>query len=252
MISKDLKKLNRRELVDVIYQLKKNEEQMQEKIASLEAELQDRRIHISSAGSIADAAMDITSLFSHAQATADLYLNEISSLKEDAQRECDKVTVFTYKLVINKTDSHGHELEGAGFTLYKKNLSGEYIALGAELAGDGMTTFTWVGLDDGDYKLVETTVPEGYNKMSDVLFSVSAEHSEIAGEPSLTLLNGGLMGEGNVATGSIEKDIVNNTGTILPETGAEGTFMMIFGGSLLVILAAVFMITRKKMSVYED
>ena len=88
MISKELKKLNRRELVDVIYQLKKNEEQMQEKIASLEAELQDRRIHLSAAGSIAEAATDITGIFSVAQSTADLYLSEIASMKEDTQREC--------------------------------------------------------------------------------------------------------------------------------------------------------------------
>lgn len=91
MISKELKKLNRRELVDVIYQLKKNEEQMQEQIASLEAELQDRRIHLSVAGSIAEAAMDITGIFSVAQSTADLYLHEIASMKEDAQRKCEKM-----------------------------------------------------------------------------------------------------------------------------------------------------------------
>ena len=60
------------------------------------------------------------------------------------------------------------------------------------------------------------------------------------------------MGTGVVDTGIIEKNIINNTGTILPETGAEGTFLLITGGTVLVILAAVFMITRKKMSIYED
>lgn len=91
MISKELKKLNRRELVDVIYQLKKNEEQMQVQIAALETELQDRRIHLSVAGSIAEAATDITGIFSAAQATADLYLREITSMKEDTERECEKM-----------------------------------------------------------------------------------------------------------------------------------------------------------------
>ena len=166
--------------------------------------------------------------------------------------EKDVVKVFTYKLVINKTDSHGHELEGAGFTLSKKNVDGTYTVVGAEKKGDGMTTFTWEGLDDGDYKLEETTVPEGYNKMSDVVFSISAVHNETAGDPTLVSLDGGLMGTGVVDTGAITKDIVNNTGTILPETGAMGTMWLIFGGAMLVILAGVFMITRKKMSVYED
>ena len=166
--------------------------------------------------------------------------------------EKDVVKVFTYKLVINKTDSHGHELEGAGFTLSKKNVDGTYTVVGAEKKGDGMTTFTWEGLDDGDYKLEETTVPEGYNKMSDVVFSISAVHNETAGDPTLVSLDGGLMGTGVVDTGAITKDIVNNTGTILPETGAMGTMWLIFGGAMLVILAGVFMITRKKMSIYED
>ncbi len=91
MIGKELKKLNRRELLDVIYQLKKNEEQMQEQLAALEAALQDRRIHLSVAGSLAEAATDITGIFSAAQSTADLYLREIASMKEDAQRECEKM-----------------------------------------------------------------------------------------------------------------------------------------------------------------
>jgi cell division septum initiation protein DivIVA len=91
MINKELKKLNRRELVDVIYQLKKNEEQLQERIAALEAELEERRIHLSKAGSIADAAAELTDVFAVAQSTADLYLREIASMKEDAQKECDKM-----------------------------------------------------------------------------------------------------------------------------------------------------------------
>lgn len=91
MISKELKKLNRRELVDVIYQLKKNEEQLQEQIAALEAELQDRRIHLSAAGSISEAATEITGIFSVAQSTADLYLREIAAMKEDTEKKCEKM-----------------------------------------------------------------------------------------------------------------------------------------------------------------
>ena len=168
------------------------------------------------------------------------------------ETETDKVSVYTYQIIVNKTDSHGHELKGAGFKLYKKNLAGAYVLIGTELKGADMVTFTWSGLDDGDYKLEESTVPEGYNKMSDILFSISAVHSESADEPALISLDGGVMGTGVVDTGAITKDIVNNTGVVLPETGAEGTFMLITGGTVLVVVAAVFMITRKKMSIYED
>ena len=166
--------------------------------------------------------------------------------------EDDTVTVFTYQLVINKTDPHGHALEGAGFTLYKKNLAGEYVAIGEELKGDDMTTFTWKGLDDGDYKLEETIVPEGYNKMNDIAFSIFVIHEEVEGKFKVITLDAGLMGNGDTTTGTITKDIVNNTGTVLPETGAKGTIMLIGTSTLLVMVAGVFMITRKKMSIYED
>ena len=166
--------------------------------------------------------------------------------------EKDKVIVFTYKLVVNKTDSHDNPLKGAGFTLSKKNLDGTYTVIGEELKGDAMTTFTWTGLDDGDYKLEETTVPEGYNKMADIVFSISATHEETSDDPKLKSLDGGLMGTGDVSTGTITKAIVNNTGTVLPETGAEGTFLLITASTMFVMVAVVFMVTRKKMSIYED
>ena len=88
MISKELKRLSRRELIDIIYQLKKNELEQQERITTLEELLQEKRIRVSVAGSIAEAAADITQIFATAQRTADLYLHEISSMKEDAEKEC--------------------------------------------------------------------------------------------------------------------------------------------------------------------
>ena len=91
MIGKELKRLSRRELVDIIYQLKKNEQENREKIEALEEALQDKRIRISFAGSIAEAATDITRIFSTAQETADLYLNEIASMKEETEKECAKI-----------------------------------------------------------------------------------------------------------------------------------------------------------------
>ena len=92
MISKELKKLNRRELVDVIYQLKKNEEQMQEQIASLEAELQDRRIHLSVAGSIAEAYYGIPK---------DIENKAISYLTKDLQTIC-----FAFKSIKKERINH--------------------------------------------------------------------------------------------------------------------------------------------------
>ena len=173
--------------------------------------------------------------------------------------ENDKVIVFTYQLTINKTDKDGNALKGAGFTLYKwyetapatedQPAAGEWRPVGDELVGDDMTTFNWVGLDDGKYKLEESTVPAGYNKMADIEFTITAEHDEEADDPALTSVTSTM---GTVNDGIITDTVINNTGTVLPETGAKGTMMLITTSTILVVIAAVFMITRKKMSIYED
>ena len=91
MFQKELKKLSRRELVDIIYQLKKNEQQLQEEIDTLRKELVDKRIRLSVAGSIAEAAVTITDVFSSAQKTADLYLDEIACMKKDTEEACARM-----------------------------------------------------------------------------------------------------------------------------------------------------------------
>lgn len=89
IFNKEFKNLSRRELVDIIYQMKKNEEQMQEEISALQEALEDKRIRLSKAGSIAEAAADITQVFAAAQKTADLYLQEIACMKAETEQICE-------------------------------------------------------------------------------------------------------------------------------------------------------------------
>ena len=100
MVGNELKKLSRRELVDIIYQMKKNEQQLQEEIEDLKKSLDEKRIRLSVAGSIAEAAEDITRIFSAAQLTADLYLNEISCMKAETEKECEKMIEEAKKKVL--------------------------------------------------------------------------------------------------------------------------------------------------------
>ena len=98
-MQKDLKKLNRRELVDIIYQMKKNEQELQAEIVTLQKALAEKRIRLSQAGSIAEAAVSLTDLFSSAQDAADLYLNEIDCIKQKTEKECAEKLEMTNEKV---------------------------------------------------------------------------------------------------------------------------------------------------------
>lgn len=188
---------------------------------------------------------------------------------ENGKTPEDTVIVFTYKTVVNKVtenpdydknkdsnndgiDDDDHEkyipLKGAGFMLYKKDLSGGYVAVGSELKGENMTTFEWKGLDDGDYKLVETTTPAGYNTIAEIEFTIRADHQIKSDHPELTSLTGGDIFTGTVENGTLEADVINNTGSTLPSTGGMGTTIFYVLGGILVVGAVVLLVARKRMN----
>lgn len=45
----------------------------------------------------------------------------------------------------------------------------------------GGTSFSFTGLAAGDYKLVESTTPDGYNTMEDLEFSIAADSAKDSG-----------------------------------------------------------------------
>lgn len=182
------------------------------------------------------------------------YISETLTPNEDEEfgkTPEDKVIVFTYQVDVTKlekVDGVDTDLNGAGFTLYKEVGEDNWIPVGEEIVNEEGNTFNWAGIDDGNYKLVETTVPEGYAEMDDLLFTVTATHDEESDEPTLTDLGGGDKFSGAVDTGILTGNIYNNRkGAILPETGGIGTKIFYGAGSVLVAGAAILLITKKRM-----
>ncbi|MGN0518614.1 MAG: isopeptide-forming domain-containing fimbrial protein [Acutalibacteraceae bacterium] len=173
--------------------------------------------------------------------------DEAETASENGKTPDDTVIVFTYKVVVNKVDQNNSPLKGAGFTLYKKDASGNYNAIGTEKKGTDMTTFEWVGIDDGDYKLVETTTPQGYNTIADIEFTVTASHDILSDDPKLTSLTGDTF-TGAVDTGILSANVVNKAGATLPETGGMGTTILYVLGGILVLVAAVLLVSKRRMS----
>lgn len=91
MTDKEFKKLNRSELIEIIYQLQKNEQSYIDEIKLLRSQLETKNFKISNAGSIAEAALSLSGIFEEAQKTADIYLDEIRTVNEEGKKEAQKL-----------------------------------------------------------------------------------------------------------------------------------------------------------------
>lgn len=171
----------------------------------------------------------------------------------------DNVIVFTYQVVVNKYANEvkeGNERTGAAFKLEK--LVGETWTLVKDIPADETTTtFTFKGLDDGKYRLTETVTPSGFNTIDPIEFTVTADHKVTwegeARTTILTSLNGEPTVAGmieftpNVESGTLTTNVVNKSGSTLPETGGMGTTLFYVLGGVLVLAAVVLLVTKKRM-----
>lgn len=83
MTDKDLKRLRRDELLEMLIAQSKRMEQMQEELDAARAALNDRAILLEEAGSIAEASLRINGVFEAAQAAAQQYLENIRRMSGD-------------------------------------------------------------------------------------------------------------------------------------------------------------------------
>ena len=175
-----------------------------------------------------------------------------------------KTTTYTWDVDVfkytNKTTEEGESaktqevaLAGAKFTLSKSADGSNPIALVSkgnnvyrvaktgetgtvtEITTDTTGTFTIQGLDADTYYLTETAAPAGYNKLADAVTIVIGE-------------NGVVNGTTEAPQGVDEVKVLNQSGTELPSTGGMGTTIFYVLGSILVVGAAVLLVTRKRMS----
>lgn len=91
MTDKEFKRLNRAQLIDIIYQFQLRQEELVAENERLSKELADKRLHISNAGNIAEAALSIHNVMQTAQDAAQLYLEEIRIMREETEKECQRL-----------------------------------------------------------------------------------------------------------------------------------------------------------------
>ena len=87
MTDKEFKRLSRAQLIDIIYQLQLQVDELTLQKQDLEKALEDKRLRIGNAGNIAEAALEINDCFRSAQNAAEQYLQEIKAIREETETQ---------------------------------------------------------------------------------------------------------------------------------------------------------------------
>lgn len=176
---------------------------------------------------------------------------------DKSRSEWDKTTTKTFSFDIVKTDSNMKLLNGAKFELYDAQTAGNKIALvkvsngvyriatAAEKNAESFSSAvieagraTVMGMDaNTTYWLEETEAPAGYNRLAGRV-AVAIKNANLS-----TTMEGDTWVQGN---GGVQ--ITNKAGTELPSTGGIGTTIFYVMGSILVLGAAVLLVTKKRMA----
>ena len=82
---KTLSKLNRTELLDLLYEQEKRLEDLEKENKELKTQLENRKIAISKVGSIAEASLALTKVFDEAQKAVDRYLENVQGIVREKQ-----------------------------------------------------------------------------------------------------------------------------------------------------------------------
>ncbi len=82
MTRKELKKLGRRELLELLLEVSKENELLRDQLSHAQRRLANREIRLTHSGSIAEAALRLNGVFEAAQAAADQYLDNMKKKAE--------------------------------------------------------------------------------------------------------------------------------------------------------------------------
>ncbi|HHX29958.1 MAG TPA: hypothetical protein GX720_01885 [Clostridiaceae bacterium] len=88
---KRLKKMNRADLVEVINELSQRESRLKAENMNLRKQLENKRLRLEDAGSIAEATLSLHAVFETAQRAADHYLEEVRQNHAEAEEQAERI-----------------------------------------------------------------------------------------------------------------------------------------------------------------
>lgn len=174
----------------------------------------------------------------------------------DLETQPAVTTTYVYAFDLVKTDKNAKLLTGAEFELYRNdkttllyfvydsandvyNLSAQGVegATSTIVVRDGNVRIS--GLDTDTYQLKETKAPEGYNLV--IGFTEVKVAEMVSGNTTDAVVTDNVHQNGGVK-------VINLAGNVLPGTGSFGTTMFIIIGGGLALVAAVLLVSKKRMA----
>ena len=161
-------------------------------------------------------------------------------------------TEVTADLDIKKvTRGSGNEIDGAEFTLYKKD-GATYTKVTAFTVNKSTSIPELAKLSPGNYYLEETKAPVGCSLLGEKIYFRQSQGTITLTDKDGNILTStptmwNLSKKDNTFTLTIKNDVVYN----LPSTGGSGIYLYMIGGILLMFVAAWILYKNKCREVLE-
>ena len=95
MTQKELKRLKRKDLIEMLLSMSRENERLKIRLQTADQQLQDRRLVAEKAGSLAEMAFQLNGVFEAAQAACDQYQENIrlrcEKLEQETKEKCDRM-----------------------------------------------------------------------------------------------------------------------------------------------------------------
>lgn len=91
MTDKELKKLSRSDLLELLLVQTKENEHLKQKLQAAEKALEERQLRLVAVGTLAEAMLEVNHVMDAAQAAADQYLENIASMEAETKARCQQM-----------------------------------------------------------------------------------------------------------------------------------------------------------------
>lgn len=191
--------------------------------------------------------------------------------------EPDKVTDYVFGLDVTKTDADSNNTNAKLVARFKVKMTkvkntdipggGKWLTQEGGLTSEASEAGVFAtendnkvfipGLVEGEYQIIESEAPAGYNTIDPFTITVAPEYDSTGTLKTLNVTSSSDMAtaktEKNLTTTKIPVTIRNKKGTGLPLTGLNGvTFTWIAGGAVLCIGVAHLIRSRKQAGESEQ